>query len=456
MNNANVERRALLNCRASGATPASPDLTGRALEIAVRLLARMKEYATRRSFGERFLERMLAECMRSDELRTALFRFVDVFPALQTDRAITGHFVSYVGTHRAHLPFHFGAVLPVADKQLVLHVAALIIKKMVRVFADHFIVDGTDVWKVRDTERRLRGEGCDITWDILGEEALSPEEAAEFMKRYLTLIDDLGKRPTLAGFTNNISVKLSSLVPKAKWNPIKFDGTVKVVAKKLSELFRAGYKNGVAVNVDMESYAVRDLTLAIFRQAFAADEFCAHYNAGIVVQAYLRDAEESLADLLAWIGNVRRTVTIRLVKGAYWDHEVMNAEERGWPVPVLTDKAATDRQFNKLAEMILTARKYGVPVKLAAASHNAVTLGFTMALAEELGERAGLEVQVLYGMGDDIRRAVRAEGFPVRVYTPCGELISSMAYLVRRLLENTSQQSFLGAQLMRVDDEEGR
>ncbi|MBI5742894.1 MAG: proline dehydrogenase family protein, partial [Candidatus Niyogibacteria bacterium] len=262
---------------------------------------------------------------------------------------------------------------------------------------------------------------------------------------------------------NNISVKLSSLVPKAEWDPLNFDGATKVVSGKLAQLFRAGYRNGVAVNVDMESYAVRDLTLAIFKRAFEGDEFCAHYNAGIVVQAYLCDAEGSLRDLLAWIQGVRRTVTIRLVKGAYWDHEVMNAEERGWPVPVLMDKAATDRQFNKLAEMILTARKYGVPVKLAAGSHNAESLAHTIALAEELGELAGLEIQVLYGMGDDIRRAVRAllncfappsadltgraEGYPVRVYTPCGELVPSMAYLVRRLLENTSQQSFLGAQL---------
>jgi RHH-type proline utilization regulon transcriptional repressor/proline dehydrogenase/delta 1-pyrroline-5-carboxylate dehydrogenase len=428
MNYANVERRAE--------------------EIEKRLTERLNEYATHRSFSERSLTRLLAECMRNDGLRTALFRFVDVFPALRTDHEIACHFVSYVGAHRAHLPFHLGILLPAADQPLALHIAARVIKQMVRAFADHFIVDSANVWKVRDTERDLRGEGCDITWDILGEEALSPEEADEFMRRYLALIKDLGSRPVPAGFTNNISVKLSSLVPKAEWDPINFDGTVKVVSGKLLQLFRAGYKNGVAVNVDMESYAVRDLTLAIFKRAFESDEFCAHYNAGIVVQAYLCDAEESLRDLLSWIERVRRTVTIRLVKGAYWDHEVMNAEERGWPVPVLTDKAATDRQFQKLAEMILTARKYGVPVKLAAGSHNAESLAYTIALAEELGERAGLEIQVLYGMGDDIRRAVRAEGYPVRVYTPCGELVPSMAYLVRRLLENTSQQSFLGAQIL--------
>jgi len=135
---------------------------------------------------------------------------------------------------------------------------------------------------------------------------------------------------------------------------------------------------------------------------------------------------------------------VRLVKGAYWDHEVAEARQHGWNVPVFTDKAACDRNFEALTRRLLDARPL---VRVAVASHNLRSLAHAIAYNRLAGgDDADLELQVLRGLGDDLAAALAAYGMRVRVYTPVGELVAGMAYLVRRLLENTSNESFLLAQ----------
>jgi RHH-type proline utilization regulon transcriptional repressor/proline dehydrogenase/delta 1-pyrroline-5-carboxylate dehydrogenase len=131
------------------------------------------------------------------------------------------------------------------------------------------------------------------------------------------------------------------------------------------------------------------------------------------------------------------------VKGAYWDHEVAEARQRGWSPPVFTEKADSDRNFERLTRRLLDARRL---VRLAVGSHNLRSVAHALAYNRLIGgSDADVEVQVLQGLGDDLRDALAHEGLRVRVYCPVGELVEGMAYLVRRLLENTASTSFLRA-----------
>jgi RHH-type proline utilization regulon transcriptional repressor/proline dehydrogenase/delta 1-pyrroline-5-carboxylate dehydrogenase len=172
-------------------------------------------------------------------------------------------------------------------------------------------------------------------------------------------------------------------------------------------------------------------------------EFVAGPSSGVVVQAYLRDSSDTLEQILAWAESTARTLPlqVRLVKGAYWDHELAQARQQGWPAPVYEVKAACDRNFESLTRRLLEARP---AVRVAIASHNLRSVSHAIAVNRLLGDSdSDLELQVLRGLGDELQDALASAGFRVRTYCPVGDLIAGMAYLVRRLLENTSNESFL-------------
>jgi RHH-type proline utilization regulon transcriptional repressor/proline dehydrogenase/delta 1-pyrroline-5-carboxylate dehydrogenase len=161
-----------------------------------------------------------------------------------------------------------------------------------------------------------------------------------------------------------------------------------------------------------------------------------------VVQAYLRDASETLDRILTWATPTERTppLQVRLVKGAYWDHELVQARQEGWPAPVFEVKAECDRNFEALTRRLLEACP---DVRVAVASHNLRSVAHAIAYNRLLGAAdSELELQVLRGLGDELQDALARHGFRVRTYCPVGDLVAGMAYLVRRLLENTSNESF--------------
>ena len=197
------------------------------------------------------------------------------------------------------------------------------------------------------------------------------------------------------------------------------------------------------VNIDMEQYAYKDATLRIFRDVFAEEEFRDWADVGIAVQAYLRDTGDDLAALADWARQRGTPVWVRLVKGAYWDFESVIAAQNDWPLPVWAEKPETDANYEAQTAFLMEHHTFLRP---AIASHNVRSIAHALAQAEVHGVPArGFEFQMLFGMAEPIKAALVAMGQRVRVYTPFGQLLPGMAYLVRRLLENTSNESFLRA-----------
>jgi RHH-type proline utilization regulon transcriptional repressor/proline dehydrogenase/delta 1-pyrroline-5-carboxylate dehydrogenase len=199
------------------------------------------------------------------------------------------------------------------------------------------------------------------------------------------------------------------------------------------------------LHIDMESLDFRETVMQLVFETLSEPEFAEGPSVGMVLQGYLIDSPEELERWLTWqSGSGRSTpLTIRLVKGAYWDHEVAEAAQFGWPIPVFTERSACDRNFEALTLRLLESTDL---VRPAIASHNLRSIAHAIAAAETShGTHDVVEFQVLRGLGDDIQNALAENGFRVRTYSPIGDLISGMAYLVRRLLENTSNDSFLRA-----------
>jgi RHH-type proline utilization regulon transcriptional repressor/proline dehydrogenase/delta 1-pyrroline-5-carboxylate dehydrogenase len=193
----------------------------------------------------------------------------------------------------------------------------------------------------------------------------------------------------------------------------------------------------------MESLDSREAVLALVLDLLDEEEFRQGPSAGLVLQAYLRDSPEQLEQIIAWARATSRTspLTVRLVKGAYWDHELVQARQHGWEVPVFQDKHECDRNFEALTRELLAARP---ALRVAIASHNLRSVAHAIACNRVGGSPdSEVELQVLRGLGDELQHALAARGFRVRTYCPVGDLVAGMAYLVRRLLENTSNDSFL-------------
>src|SRR5437879_6817189 len=164
-------------------------------------------------------------------------------------------------------------------------------------------------------------------------------------------------------------------------------------------------------------------------------------NAGVVLQAYLRDAYPGPTELAKWASGRRPPVGVRLVKGAYWDQETIVSRAQGWPVPVFEQKAQTDANFERCVRLL---HDHHGSVRAAFGTHNLRSLAYAIAYARANGiPDSGYELQMLYGMAEPIHAAIRRLGLRLRVYAPVGELVPGMAYLVRRLLENTSNESFV-------------
>ena len=395
-----------------------------------------------------FYQRMMALSMRDERFKVQIFRFVDVLPSLRNSGEIVQHLEEYFAGMRDG----FAPVIQTGVRvaRIVPWISALILRRNVSGMARQFIA-GKNCEDVMKTLRKRRAQKIGFTVDLLGEAVLSEKETDEYAARCLDLLeclaretrgwtDPLGKNSELFPVVN-LSVKISALY--SQMNPADPTDAIAHLAPKLRPILRRARELGAFINFDMESYAHKNITLELFKTTFGEGEFKDWPHAGIVIQAYLRDAEADLRDLIEW-GRARGTrFAVRLVKGAYWDYETIKSKQNGWDCPVYFQKPASDINFEALSRVLLENESI---VTAAFGSHNIRSIAHAQAVADELGiDRSRFEFQLLYGMAGPIKRALVDMGYRVREYCPVGELLPGMSYLVRRLLENTSNEGFLRA-----------
>ncbi|HEX5911092.1 MAG TPA: proline dehydrogenase family protein [Thermoleophilaceae bacterium] len=395
---------------------------------------------------------------RDEELRSALFRLVDVTPACRSTADLSRHLVAYL-EEVPDRPPALDAALRAAHAPGGARALGRATATGVRHMAHRFIAGETPK-KALGEFRRLWEAGVASSVDLLGEATVTTAEADHYAARCLDALETVApaaarwparealERDSLGGIARaNVSVKISALTPHMR--PEAPQVGRDDAGARLRPLLRRAKELGAYLHIDMESVDSLETTFELIFGVLGEDEFRDGPESGLVLQAYLRESPDQLEQVLDFVRRSGRTtpLTVRLVKGAYWDHELVEARQHGWSVPVFEVKADSDRNFELLTRGLLEARAGGDGVRVAVASHNLRSVAHAVACNRALGGDDGdLELQVLRGLGDELQHALSAQGLRVRAYCPVGDLVAGMAYLVRRLLENTSNDSFLGDQ----------
>lgn len=399
-------------------------------------------------------DKLMEWSMKDQNFKVQLFRFVDAFPVLRHDAdMVHSHLVDYLSQPGVKLPpgMDIGVSAGGLAKGLFTKTMSGQIEGMARKF-----IAGENAAGAMPVLEKLWKRSIAFSVDLLGEACVSDDEADEYRDRYLDLVATLPGRiaawapnPTLESDhlgpipRCNVSVKMSSL--SGRVNPMDPEGSIRDVASRLEPILELARDNNVLINFDMESFALKDLTIDLFQRCCTRIDF----QAGIAMQAYLESGDADAQRMIAWAQQAKRTITVRLVKGAYWDFETIHAEQMGWPSPVWNTKAQTDACFERMSRAFIAstpAKPEDHGVKLALGSHNARSIAAALAALEARGlPRNAIELQMLHGMAEQLKAAAVDMHLRIREYIPVGEMIPGMAYLVRRLLENTSNESWLKA-----------
>ncbi|HYQ01481.1 MAG TPA: proline dehydrogenase family protein [Polyangiaceae bacterium] len=289
-----------------------------------------------------------------------------------------------------------------------------------------------------------RNAGIHVNINHLGEAVLGEDEAARRVEGYAELLNTPG--------IDTISVKISSIFSQLQ--PLSFDRSVTRIAERLRTIYRAAIDNPGAdqqpklVTLDMESYRDLPLTVAAFQRVLAEPEFL-RLRAGLVLQAYLPDSDGFQVQLLEWarqrVARGGRAIRVRIVKGANLAAERVESELRGWPSPIYPSKAEVDANYKRLVSRALQPENIAA-ADVGIASHNLfdICFGLVTSAARQVTERTCFEL--LEGMANPLLRALAQLGANVLVYAPIvaeHEFPSAIAYLTRRLDENTSPQNYL-------------
>lgn len=429
-------------------------------ELDSRIITRGKEFFGSIS-GEKpslfnkgaWMGKVMDWSMQNEQFKIQMFRFVDVFPTLSNSKLLTDHIREYFGEEK-DMPSFLSTGAKMAGMLGSLGGAILnkAISANIQEMARQFIVGENTKEAVVNLEK-LRKEGFAAVVDVLGEATLSEDEAELYLNTYLELLEALkkvqGGWKSLAGRGGdqsldwghapkvNIAVKPTALFCLA--NPQDFEGSVTAILNRMERIFVKTMELGGFLCIDMESYRHKEIILEVYRRLRL--KYRDYPHLGIVLQAYLKDTDNDLKELLHWARENKVQISVRLVKGAYWDYETVKAKQNDWEVPVWTIKAESDAAFERQARMIL---ENSAICHFACASHNIRSISAVMEMAKELAvpdER--YEFQVLYGMAEPVRKGIQKVAGRVRLYAPYGNMVPGMGYLVRRLLENTANESFL-------------
>ncbi|TDQ78843.1 L-proline dehydrogenase /delta-1-pyrroline-5-carboxylate dehydrogenase [Dongia mobilis] len=318
------------------------------------------------------------------------------------------------------------------------------VTQAMKILGRQFVM-GRDIGEALERAEALEKKGYRYSYDMLGEAARTMEDAERYFKAYVAAIKSIGKAARGKGpvAAPGISIKLSALHPRYEF--AQSERVMGEMVPKVVALAEAAKTAGIGCTIDAEEADRLDLSLDIIEVVAGVPSLAGWDGLGLAIQAY----QKRCLPLIDWLADCarrnRRRLMVRLVKGAYWDSEVKWSQERGLAnYPVFTRKASTDVSYLACARRLLADGQAFYPMF---ATHNAHTLSAVIEMAGgEAAARDKLEFQRLHGMGEPLYNQVTpadAMGIPCRIYAPVGSHEDLLAYLVRRLLENGANTSFV-------------
>ena len=432
-----------------------PDISSPLEPIVSRIgeqLARLSAGRTPTLFeGRWWSHTALNLAMHDSHFKTQLFRFIDLLPSLKDDEQVLALAREYLGDADTALFVTHWGLQALSATSLGARLSGKAIRSQVEHMARTFIAGAT----IEDAAPRLTNlwqQGRAWSVDLLGEATISDREADQYRDRCmkaLTLLareavlspplpllerDHLGPIPRV-----QLSVKISALSPHL--DPIDPEGSYHSVAERLRPIIDLAMRLPASLIFDMEQAETKVLLVDIFTRLFAEPSYKDYPYAGLALQSYHRETAADIEGLLVWVRRRGVPIAIRLVKGAYWDSDTIRYRQRGWAIPLFEHKAETDASYESLTNLLLSQ---SLLIRPAFGTHNLRTLAYIEAVAESLKlPPESWEYQMIFGMAEPFQHAVTQYGRRLRLYTPVGDLLPGMAYLVRRLLENTSNESFL-------------
>ncbi len=313
-------------------------------------------------------------------------------------------------------------------------------KQAMRIMGHQFVM-GRSIGEALERARKKANRAYRYSFDMLGEAALTANDAQRYFDAYFSAIARIGEATVNKDIFEapSISVKLSALHPRYEIS--QRERVIAELLPKVKELARHAMQSGIALTVDAEEAERLELSLEIFAGVMRDTQMAGYDGFGLAVQTYQRRATDVFKYLESLATESHRRIPVRLVKGAYWDTEIKRAQEDGLvSYPVFTRKAHTDISYLACARQVLAAGDKFYPQF---ATHNAHTLASIIHYA---GSRRDYEFQRLHGMGEELYAEVVDEeklARPCRVYAPVGSHEDLLPYLVRRLLENGANTSFV-------------
>ncbi|HXH29427.1 MAG TPA: proline dehydrogenase family protein [Bacteriovoracaceae bacterium] len=439
------------------------DVDQRAQVIQKELVIKVGNYHS--SLFEKFSDYGLSLTAKFDLIRIHLLKFLAVLPSLDHDkhgkevkrnlleslRRLRKDVRSKSGPHKRlirQLPYYliilFNFSYALAS-YLPAPLLAVVVRYLVRMMAKRFIA-GESIGTSHYTLRALKESNRNATLDQLGELVVSAKEADEYFEKVLQLIRGLkqhhgrGEKNGAGILAAHVSIKVSAL--SHDFRPQAFDATFEKVAPRLRRILQEAVREEVFVNIDAEHYHHRDLVLKIYGKVLLeTPDLKTFSQTGMVVQAYLRDGARHLLDVVALARARGLCMPIRLVKGAYWDAETIEGEAHQFTPPQFLNKEESDLHFRQLAYLSLSHHPH---LQLAIGSHNIQDHAFVEALRElRFPQAPVIEHQCLHMTYEALSHGLAAMGWPTRNYMPIGNLLVGMAYLVRRIMENSSQVGVL-------------
>lgn len=417
------------------------------------LLPKMREYKA--DLMEFFSNKALDATAKYAGLRIHLLQFLIILPSLEFDKKGVQvkesfleslHYLFQKNNHseKNELPFLYRILFKIIyfpSKFIPPKFLAKLIRISVKQIARRFIA-GESIESSRQTLELISSSHRDYTLDQLGELILTSKEADNYKNNVISIVKGL-KNQIVPGSKNkaninkaHVSIKVSALCPNFLSHAKEY--TIEQIYPRLQEILLCGLSEQVFINIDAEYYEFRETIFEAYARVLVnTPELNTYQSTGIVLQAYVKDAYEHFQEILALAKKRQLIMPIRLVKGAYWDAETIEAEANGHKAPQFLNKIETDIHFRQLAEAILTESK---DLQLCLASHNLADHSYVEALRKELYEFAPvIEHQCLHMTYEALSMGMAKMGWVVRNYVPIGSLLIGMAYLVRRIMENSSQ-----------------